>query len=94
MVVHDRWTFNDGLGAMIVSPTRELALQIFEVLRKVGGHHQLSAGLITGYAYAISSAYVCIMVFVYTYWHCIIQYIVQWQYVLTCYSKVCIASLF
>jgi hypothetical protein len=46
---------------MIVSPTRELALQIFEVLRKVGGHHQLSAGLITGYAYVIGSAIICII---------------------------------
>jgi ATP-dependent RNA helicase DDX10/DBP4 len=25
-----------GLGAMIISPTRELAIQIFEVLRSVG----------------------------------------------------------
>jgi hypothetical protein len=44
-----------------VSPTRELALQIFEVLRKVGGHHQLSAGLITGYAYVIDSTHICIV---------------------------------
>jgi replicative superfamily II helicase len=26
-----------GLGALIITPTRELAIQIFEVLRKVGG---------------------------------------------------------
>ena len=38
----------DGLGALILSPTRELALQIFEVLRKVGKEHNLSAGLIIG----------------------------------------------
>jgi ATP-dependent RNA helicase DDX10/DBP4 len=38
-----------GLGAMIVSPTRELALQIFEVLRKIGKQgHMFSAGLIIG----------------------------------------------
>lgn len=38
-----------GLGAMIISPTRELALQIFEVLRKVGKQgHMFSAGLIIG----------------------------------------------
>ncbi|KAG5180717.1 DEAD box helicase [Tribonema minus] len=43
-----RWTFGDGLGALVVSPTRELALQIFEVLRVVGGKHLLSAGLIVG----------------------------------------------
>lgn len=38
----------DGLAALVISPTRELALQIFEVLRVFGKHHQLSAGLITG----------------------------------------------
>jgi len=31
-----------------LSPTRELAVQIFEVLRQVGAHHQLSAGLLVG----------------------------------------------
>ncbi|CAM9707164.1 unnamed protein product [Chrysoparadoxa australica] len=44
----DGWGVEDGLGALILSPTRELALQIFEVLRAVGKHHQLSAGLVTG----------------------------------------------
>jgi ATP-dependent RNA helicase DDX10/DBP4 len=37
-----------GLGALVVSPTRELALQIFEVLRIVGKKHSMSAGLIIG----------------------------------------------
>ena len=38
-----------GLGAMIISPTRELAIQIFDVLRKVGGKgHLFAAGLIIG----------------------------------------------
>ncbi|KAL5594109.1 hypothetical protein BROUX41_001157 [Berkeleyomyces rouxiae] len=43
-----RWTEFDGLGALIISPTRELAVQIFEVLRKVGRHHVFSAGLVIG----------------------------------------------
>ena len=43
-----RWTTEDGLGALILSPTRELAIQIFEVLRKVGRNHNFSAGLIIG----------------------------------------------
>lgn len=43
-----KWTTLDGLGALIISPTRELATQIFEVLRKIGGQHSFSAGLVIG----------------------------------------------
>ncbi|MBN3304202.1 DDX10 helicase, partial [Amia calva] len=43
-----QWTADDGLGALIISPTRELAYQTFEVLRKVGKNHEFSAGLIIG----------------------------------------------
>lgn len=43
-----RWGYGDGLAALIITPTRELALQIFEVIRIVGRKHQFSAGLITG----------------------------------------------
>ncbi|KAJ3127345.1 ATP-dependent RNA helicase dbp4 [Nowakowskiella sp. JEL0407] len=42
------WTADDGLGALVISPTRELALQIFEVLKKVGIKHNFSAGLLIG----------------------------------------------
>ena len=31
----ERWNQYDGLGALILTPTRELALQIFDELRKV-----------------------------------------------------------
>ena len=43
-----RWMELDGLGALILSPTRELAIQIFEVLRKIGRYHTFSAGLVIG----------------------------------------------
>jgi ATP-dependent RNA helicase DDX10/DBP4 len=43
-----QWTEYDGLGALIISPTRELAVQIFQVLRKVGRNHVFSAGLVIG----------------------------------------------
>ena len=38
----------EGLGALIISPTRELAVQIFEVLQKAGKNHQFAAGLAIG----------------------------------------------
>ncbi|KAG5673763.1 hypothetical protein PVAND_003783 [Polypedilum vanderplanki] len=43
-----KWTRIDGVGAIIISPTRELAYQIFETLKKVGSHHDFSSGLIIG----------------------------------------------
>ena len=43
-----KWSVYDGLGAVIISPTRELAIQIFEELRSIGGQHELSAGLLIG----------------------------------------------
>ncbi|KAI6192696.1 RNA helicase [Aphelenchoides besseyi] len=44
----NRWTQADGLGALIIVPTRELAYQIFEVINKVGQNHNLSAALLIG----------------------------------------------
>jgi len=43
-----QWGALDGLGALVISPTRELALQIFNELRKVGRRHEFSAGLLIG----------------------------------------------
>lgn len=43
-----QWTELDGLGALVISPTRELAVQIFQVLRKIGRYHAFSAGLVIG----------------------------------------------
>lgn len=43
-----KWGQYDGLGALILTPTRELAMQIFDELRKVGKHHDMSAGLLIG----------------------------------------------
>jgi ATP-dependent RNA helicase DDX10/DBP4 len=44
----ERWSYEDGLAGIIITPTRELALQIFDVIRTVGSKHQLSAGIVTG----------------------------------------------
>lgn len=43
-----KWSRPDGVGAIIITPTRELAYQIFETLKKVGVGHDFSAGLIIG----------------------------------------------
>lgn len=47
-LIRNRITEYDGLAALIVSPTRELAVQIFEVLIKIGKYNNFSAGLVTG----------------------------------------------
>lgn len=44
-----RWSRStDGLGALVISPTRELAYQTFHVLNKIGAHHNFSAALLIG----------------------------------------------
>ncbi|GAA5894693.1 hypothetical protein JCM5296_002256 [Sporobolomyces johnsonii] len=48
ILLRKKWGPLDGLGALVISPTRELAVQIFEVLRKIGHQHQFSAGLVIG----------------------------------------------
>ena len=48
LLYRERWGRMDGLGALIISPTRELAMQIFDVLRIAGVRHDLSAGLVIG----------------------------------------------
>ncbi|CAG85100.2 DEHA2B03322p [Debaryomyces hansenii CBS767] len=47
-LIRNKITEYDGLAALIISPTRELAVQIFEVLVKIGKHNNFSAGLVTG----------------------------------------------
>lgn len=44
----ENWSNLDGLGALVITPTRELALQIFEVLKNIGHRHSFSAGLVIG----------------------------------------------
>uniref|UniRef100_A0A2C9GUL4 ATP-dependent RNA helicase n=1 Tax=Anopheles culicifacies TaxID=139723 RepID=A0A2C9GUL4_9DIPT len=44
----EKWTNMDGLGALIITPTRELATQIFETTVHVGRHHDFTAGLLIG----------------------------------------------
>ena len=43
-----QYTPSDGPGAIILSPTRELAVQTFQVLRNIGSYHNFSAGLLVG----------------------------------------------
>jgi len=44
-----KWNVLDGLGALIILPTRELAIQVYEVLRSLLEKvHDLSFGLLIG----------------------------------------------
>ncbi|KAF1771285.1 hypothetical protein GCK72_003111 [Caenorhabditis remanei] len=43
-----RWSPEYGLGALVISPTRELALQTFSTINAVGKHHGFSCGLVIG----------------------------------------------
>jgi ATP-dependent RNA helicase DDX10/DBP4 len=43
-----KWGPHDGVGAVILSPTRELAKQTFDALKKIIGHHRLSVARILG----------------------------------------------
>ncbi|XP_053214874.1 probable ATP-dependent RNA helicase DDX10 [Panonychus citri] len=45
---NEKWTNLDGMGALIITPTRELAYQIFETINKIGLYHDFSVGLIIG----------------------------------------------
>ncbi|KAF7008248.1 hypothetical protein CFC21_023052 [Triticum aestivum] len=42
----EKWSQEDGVGCIILSPTNDLAGQIWEVVRKVGKHHNFSGGAI------------------------------------------------
>ena len=43
-----KWGRSDGLGGLVIAPTRELAMQIFQQLLAAGKHHSFSAGLLIG----------------------------------------------
>ncbi|XP_050068810.1 probable ATP-dependent RNA helicase DDX10 [Anopheles maculipalpis] len=44
----EKWTRMDGLGALVITPTRELATQIYETAAQVGKHHDFTVGLLIG----------------------------------------------
>lgn len=44
----NKWSSLDGLGALLILPTRELAIQVFEVFKLVGRFHDFSVGLVIG----------------------------------------------
>ncbi|ODV78978.1 ATP-dependent RNA helicase DBP4 [Suhomyces tanzawaensis NRRL Y-17324] len=48
LLIRNKTSEYDGLTALIVLPTRELSVQIFEVLTKIGKYNNFSAGLVIG----------------------------------------------
>eukprot|EP00922_Rhytidocystis_sp_ex-Travisia-forbesii_P014463 GHVS01021638.1.p1 GENE.GHVS01021638.1~~GHVS01021638.1.p1 ORF type:complete len:594 (+),score=91.48 GHVS01021638.1:95-1876(+) len=48
MLYRLRWSHDEGLAALLITPTRELAAQIFDVIAKVGKFHDFSAGCVIG----------------------------------------------
>lgn len=56
-----RWSRTvDGLGALIISPTRELAFQTFQVLNKIGAHHQFSVAVLIGGMFCAINYNICL----------------------------------
>ena len=43
-----RFAQRNGVGGLVISPTRELALQIYGVLRSLASHHPLTHGVVMG----------------------------------------------
>eukprot|EP00756_Hemistasia_phaeocysticola_P004405 Hpha_TRINITY_DN1278_c0_g1::TRINITY_DN1278_c0_g1_i1::g.44914::m.44914/K14776/DDX10, DBP4; ATP-dependent RNA helicase DDX10/DBP4 len=48
LLYRKNWGPADGLGALIITPTRELAQQIFKVVHIAGKYHNLTGGIVTG----------------------------------------------
>jgi ATP-dependent RNA helicase DDX10/DBP4 len=48
LLYRERWSASDGLGALIITPVKELAYQIFEQLKIAGVTHDFSAGCVIG----------------------------------------------
>ena len=48
LLFRKNWGTDSGLGVIIISPTRELAGQIFETVKIAGHYHHLNGGLIVG----------------------------------------------
>lgn len=44
----NRWSILDGLGALVIVPTRELAMGVYEVINTIGKYHDFSLGLVIG----------------------------------------------
>ena len=48
VLFNQKWTKTDNIGACIISPIRELAIQIFDFTRNITKHHDLEIGILTG----------------------------------------------
>lgn len=65
----------DGLGALVITPTRELAYQIFEVLNNVGSFHTFSAALVIGGKVSKTTRFAFFAIYLITYlsFYCLIS---------------------
>lgn len=56
-----QWTKHCGLGALVITPTRELAYQTLEAVYAVGGYHSFSVALLIGgrNIWALNSSHLC-----------------------------------
>ena len=48
LLYKERWSKDNGLGAIVIVPTRELSIHVFDVINKIGRFHNFSVGMIIG----------------------------------------------
>ncbi|OIR59195.1 MAG: ATP-dependent RNA helicase Hca4 [Amphiamblys sp. WSBS2006] len=48
ILARQRWTQLDGVGAIVLAPTRELAIQNYRLIKRIAEYHTHTVGLLTG----------------------------------------------